>query len=452
MNEKRVRELKPGILGSGPIIYWMSRDQRVSDNWALLYSQSIALRRRVPLIVIFCMVPSFLGAGLRQYGFMIRGLEETEKALAMKNIPFFLLNGAPDQVICDFTGRLGIGALVTDFDPLRIKRKWKQDVSPKVNAPFYEVDAHNIVPCWTASQKQEYAAYTIRPKIRRALPEFLEEFPRMRKHPYSFEYKIPGTKWERIIENLGVDKSVKEVRWIMPGENAARNALRSFIKKRLASYDQKRNDPSQHGQSDLSPYLHFGQLSPQRVALEVMRSSYDKTVKEAFIEELVVRRELADNFCFYNSHYDSVEGFPRWALESIEKHRRDRRLYLYSTEQFEKAETHDELWNAAQMEMVLRGKMRGYMRMYWAKKILEWTESPEEAMKIAIYLNDRYELDGRDPNGYAGIAWSIGGVHDRAWNEREVFGKIRYMSYHGCKSKFDIRKYIEYVSGLADER
>ena len=198
----------------------------------------------------------------------------------------------------------------------------------------------------------------------------------------------------------------------------------------------------------ISPYLHFGQISPQRVALEAFKISADKKSRDAFLEELIVRRELSDNFCFYNANYDNFEGFPAWAKKTLNEHRNDRRKYLYTPEQFENALTHDELWNAAQMEMVKKGKMHGYMRMYWAKKILEWTESPEQAMKIAVYLNDRYELDGRDPNGYAGIAWSIGGVHDRAWNSRPVFGKIRYMSYNGCKSKFDINKYIENVQSL----
>ena len=160
------------------------------------------------------------------------------------------------------------------------------------------------------------------------------------------------------------------------------------------------------------------------------------------LEELIVRRELADNFTFYNTQYASFDGFPAWAKQSLNEHRKDKREYLYSLKQFEQAETHDPLWNAAQTQMINKGKMHGYMRMYWAKKILEWTPSPEEAMMIAIYLNDKYELDGRDPNGYAGIAWSIGGVHDRAWFDRPVYGKVRYMNYRGCESKFNVKEYI----------
>ncbi len=195
----------------------------------------------------------------------------------------------------------------------------------------------------------------------------------------------------------------------------------------------------------MSPYLHFGQIAAQRVALEVMKADAPQIEKDALLEELIVRKELSDNFCYYNKNYDSVEGFPAWSRKTLDEHRGDKREYLYSLKDFESGNTHDELWNASQIQMVNSGKMHGYMRMYWAKKILEWSESPESAMKTAIYLNDRYELDGRDPNGYAGIAWSIGGVHDRAWGARPVFGKVRFMSYNGCKSKFDIKKFIESI-------
>jgi len=219
--------------------------------------------------------------------------------------------------------------------------------------------------------------------------------------------------------------------------------LREFLRERLPWYHEGRNDPMEDAQSNLSPYLHFGHISAQRIVLEVTKHDANRESQEAFLEELIVRRELSDNFCFYNAHYDHFEGFPDWAKKTLNDHRKDTREYVYSLDDFGRGDTHDQLWNAAQREMVRRGKMHGYMRMYWGKKILEWTESPEEAIKIAIYLNDRYELDGRDTNGYAGIAWSIGGVHDRAWPERPIFGKIRYMSYHGCKSKFDVMAYRE---------
>lgn len=447
VNRKRTRVLKKGKEKAGPIVYWMSRDQRVRDNWALLFAQELALERKESLAVVFCLAPKFLDATMRHYGFMLKGLREVERSLERMDIPFFLLPASPVSQIPRFVRQQGVGALVSDFDPLRIKREWKQAVADEIDIPFYEVDARNVVPCWIVSPKKEYGAYTLRPKIRRALPEYLEDFPTLQRHPFSWKGGSQETDWEEVRETLEVDDRVSETDWIEPGEDTAHRVLRRFLKDKLALYGKLRNDPTEDGQSNLSPYLHFGQISAQRVALEVSGSGADRESREAFLEELIVRRELADNFCFYNPDYDRFEGFPEWAKKTLNDHWKDPRRYIYSLEDLENAKTHDRLWNAAQREMARTGKMHGYMRMYWGKKILEWTSSPEEAMKIAIYLNDRYELDGRETNGYTGIAWSIGGVHDRAWAERPVFGKIRYMSYNGCKSKFDVAAYIEKNEG-----
>ena len=448
MNPRRVRALKQEPYRGGPILYWMSRDQRIHDHWALIYAQDLALQYHQSLAVVFCLVPDFLRAAQRHYSFMLKGLQELETSLRKKNIPFFLLQGDPVRALPEFIQKNKIGRLVTDFDPLKIKRRWKTSVLREIDIPVDEVDAHNIVPCWIAASKQEYGAYTLRPKIRRLLPEFLEEFPALRMHPVIWKRKIKKINWQKTLSEFELDASVPEVSWIKPGEKQARKEMALFIKKKIGDYSILRNDPSKEGQSNLSPYLHFGHLCAQRVALEVRRSKVPMASREAFLDELIVRRELSDNFCFYNPYYDSFDGFPEWAKKTLRQHASDPREYRYHLAELEKGKTHDELWNAAQKEMVYRGKMHGYMRMYWAKKILEWSPSPEKAIQIAIRLNDRYELDGRDPNGYAGIAWSIGGVHDRAWFEREVFGKIRYMSYNGCRSKFSAKDYIEKVKRL----
>jgi deoxyribodipyrimidine photo-lyase len=442
MEQRRIHAIKKARSeGSGPVVYWMSRDQRVNDNWALVYAQSLAIEYQVPLIVVFCLVPEFLDACVRHYAFMIKGLKEIEVELTKKNIGFFLLTGSPGREVPGFINKHRARILITDFDPLNIKKQWKYNVNNTIAIPFYEVDAHNIIPCRISSNKQEYGAYTLRPKITRLLPEFLDDFPLLRKHPFSS--RVTKTDWEKVLCSLKIDRAVEEVNWLKTGEKSAQKALMDFLNNRLQHYDEQRNDPTLDGQSNLSPYLHFGQVSAQRVALEVKRLAGKTEAAKALLEELVVRRELSDNFCFYNQNYDNTAGFPEWARTSLKEHRSDSREYIYSAEEFENAATHDDLWNAAQIEMVERGKMHGYMRMYWAKKILEWTETPEDAMDIAIYLNDKYELDGRDPNGYTGIAWSIGGVHDRAWGERPVFGKIRCMTYNGCRSKFNVKAYIE---------
>jgi len=447
IDHRRIAKIRNGDF-SGPVLYWMSRDQRVNDNHALLYAQEMAIAQKSSLGVAFNLVPSFPGANIRHYQFMIWGLKELESRLHGLNIPFFLLIGQPEDTLPEFIEKFSIGLLVTDFSPLHIKNRWTQQILKTTNLPFHEVDAHNIVPCRHASQKQEYAAYTIRPKINKRLNEFLTGIPEVVKHPYKMRSGDWGNDWDRAEKSLKVDQQVSTLDSIKSGEKAADETLKDFLKLRLRKYHQKRNDPNEDAQSGFSPYLHFGHISAQRIALEVLRSDSNEADKEDFIEELVVRKELSDNFCLYNENYDKFEGFPDWAKKTLDEHRQDPRQYIYSERQFENAETHDDLWNAAQKEMVLTGKMHGYLRMYWAKKILEWTESPERALETAIYLNDKYELDGRDPNGYAGIAWSIGGVHDRAWNEREIFGKIRYMSYEGCKRKFDVKRYIARISNI----
>jgi len=439
---ERVGKLNNISYKGGPVVYWMSREQRVCDNWALLYAQELSQRFETSFAVVFALTPDFLGATQRQYDFMLRGLTEVESELRKLNIPFFLLEADPGEIIIQFVRKANAGALVTDFSPLKIKQTWNSAILKSIEMPFYEVDAHNIVPCRKVSDKQEYAAYTIRPKINRLLDSFLDEFPRLKKQKQSFPVNSPRIDWVGINKRLRIDKSIKPVDWCVPGHLAGTEKLRSFINGKLGLYAEKRNDPTMNCQSGLSPYLHFGQISAQRIALTISSSNATRKSKEAFMEELIIRRELADNFCLYNGKYDKVQGFPLWARTTLDSHLNDKREYLYSMDRLESADTHDRLWNAAQRQVVISGTMPGYLRMYWAKKILEWSESPEKAMKAAIYLNDRYQLDGRDPNGYAGIAWSIGGVHDRPWAERPVYGKIRYMSYSGCKRKFDIEKYI----------
>ena len=373
---------------------------------------------------------------------MIEGLKEVEKKLKKFNISFELLIGSPEKNIPEFVERYNAGILITDFNPLKIITNWKRKVAENIKIPFYEVDAHNIVPCWKASNKLEYAAYTIRPKINKQLPKYIDEYPAVTKQVHSINLKTNNVDWSKVYSSLKINKSVKPVEWIKPGEREAKKVLKNFLSSKLPGYNNERNDPNKNALSNLSPYLHFGQISAQRIALESQPFIEHLESQKSFLEELIVRRELSDNFCFYNKDYDNFYGFHDWAKKTLNEHRGDKREYIYSKEIFENAETHDMLWNAAQLEMINTGKMHGYMRMYWAKKILEWTKSPEEALAIGIYLNDKYELDGRDPNGYVGLAWSIGGVHDRAWTERPVFGKIRYMNYNGCKRKFDVKSYI----------
>lgn len=436
VNPRRIRQLNISTYQKGTIIYWMSREQRAQDNWALLYAQELAQLHDAELYVVFCLRKEFSHATERMIHFMFEGLKETASELSRYGIPFFFLLGDPKEELPLFIKEHAVGAVVTEFTPHRRHRFWKDAIS-KHATPFFEVDSRNIVPCWVASEKREVGAYTFRPKIHKLLPEFLVEFPTLRKHT---NQKTNTVDFNRIYKMIMIDTTVNKTS-ILPGSIAAVKTLNTFLTERLDRYAEKRNDPTENGQSGLSPYLHFGHISSQRIALETMKHPPSPD-RDAFLEELIVRRELSDNFCFFTPEYKTTECFPEWAKKSLDKHLQDKRHYQYSLNEFERAQTHDPLWNAAQNEMVYTGKMHGYIRMYWAKKILEWTKTPQDALDTAIFLNDKYELDGRDSNGYTGIAWAIGGVHDRPWFERSVFGQIRYMNMNGAARKFDVKKYI----------
>lgn len=310
--------------------------------------------------------------------------------------------------------------------------------------PLCQVDAHNIVPVWEASPKQEYAARTIRPKITNQLSTFLTDFPPLVAHPHNTGVDLgKNTDWAEVERSLRVDTSVGPVKWARGGTSHALVTLKSFCSERLKLFSDARNDPNKNALSNLSPWLHFGHISAARCVLEVQKQKgTSHTSVAAYVEECVVRRELSDNYCHYQPNYDSLRGASNWSRITLDQHRKDKRERVYSLPQFDRAKTHDDLWNAAQVQLVSEGKLHGFLRMYWAKKILEWTPDPDTALATALYLNDRYSLDGRDPNGFVGCMWSVGGLHDQGWMERSVFGKIRYMNYNGCKRKFDVKAFV----------
>ncbi|KAL3834873.1 hypothetical protein ACJIZ3_009609 [Penstemon smallii] len=462
----RIRVLKQASVQSkpmGPVVYWMFRDQRLKDNWALIHAVHQANQWDVPVAIAFNLFHQFKGAKARQLGFMLRGLKKLYSDIQSNfiNIPFFLFQGEAVESIPSFLKECGASLLVTDFSPLREVRQWKEEICQRVHeseVSIHEVDAHNVVPVWVASEKLEYGARTIRGKINKKLSEYLVDFPNLIPPKLKWPTSTTDIDWDNLIANvLREGAEVPELEWCEPGEQAGLEVLignkNGFLTTRLKNYSSDRNNPLKpKGLSGLSPYLHFGQISAQRCALEArkVRNIYPQAV-DVFLEELIVRRELADNFCFYQPHYDSLQGAWDWARKTLMDHASDKREHVYTREQLEKAQTADPLWNASQLELVHYGKVHGFMRMYWAKKILEWTCGPEEALALSIYLNDKYHIDGRDPNGYVGCMWSICGVHDQGWRERSVFGKIRYMNYAGCKRKFDVDGYIAYVKRIVGE-
>ncbi|KAK3041036.1 hypothetical protein RJ639_026833 [Escallonia herrerae] len=478
----------------GPVVYWMFRDQRLRDNWALIHAVDQANKANVPVAVVFNLFDQFLGAKARQLGFMLRGLQRLHRDIdefSPKVLwhPIFkaITIGEAVDTIPNFLRECGASMLVTDFSPLREVLSWKEEICKRASGSvsIHEVDAHNVIPAWVASQKLEYSARTLRGKINKLLPEYLTDFPTLGPPTRRWLTENQIIDWENLIANV-VRKGaeVPEINWCEPGEDAALEALmgakNGFLTTRLKNYSSDRNNPLKpKGLSGLSPYLHFGQIAAQRCALEARRvRKLSPQAVDAFLEELIVRRELADNYCLYQPQYGSLQGAWEWARKSLMDHASDKREHIYTKEQLEKAQTADPLWNACQLEMVHYGKMHGFMRqlsplctriadakvigvlavkatmvigMYWAKKILEWTSGPIEALAISIYLNDKYEIDGRDPNGYVGCMWSICGVHDQGWQERPIFGKIRYMNYTGCKRKFNVDGYIAYVKRLVGD-
>jgi deoxyribodipyrimidine photo-lyase len=311
-----------------------------------------------------------------------------------------------------------------------------------------QVESDVIVPVEEASVKEEYSAATLRRKVNKKLKNFLVPLkpsdPRINSLSLDFaDFNIDDT--EKAIARLQIDRSVQKSNYFHGGPKEAQNHLRIFLESKLDRFPELRNDPTLDCLSQMSPYLHFGQISPLRIALKVIETESPGT--EAFLEELIVRRELSMNFVFYNGQYDSFEAVPEWAKKALRTHQKDRRPSLYRLDELEMAKTHDAYWNAAQKEMIVKGKMHGYMRMYWGKKILEWSKTPEEAFRRALYLNNKYELDGRDPNGFAGVAWCFG-KHDRPWGERPIFGHVRYMNDRGLKRKFAADEYVKMMGQL----
>ena len=434
------------LLDGKYVLYWMQAAQRTEYNHALEYSIRRANELNKPVVVSFGITDNWPEANLRHYYFMLEGLREVKKSLMLMGIQMVIRHESPDLS----TIKLSKDAcmVVVDGGQLRIQKKWRRNVAKKITCPLYEVETNLIVPVEQASSKENFSAGTFRPRITKKLDYYL--VPVKHKKPKIDSQNLKFTTLDiddidKAISKLDIDRSVGKVDSFSGGSKQAKILLDNFLRNKLDNFSRLRNDPNENCVSNMSPYLHFGQISPLYIALKVLETP--SSGKDSYLEELIVRRELSHNFVFFNDRYDTFNCLPPWALRTLNFHGRDKREYLYSLEQFEKARTHDPYWNAAQKEMVISGKMHGYMRMYWGKKILEWSKTPRTGFKTALYLNNKYELDGRDPNAFAGVAWCFG-KHDRAWAERNVFGKVRYMNAAGLKRKFDIEAYVNKIQSL----
>jgi deoxyribodipyrimidine photo-lyase len=439
------------------VVYWMQRAQRGRDNHAVDVAVKAANVLGLPLVVYFAAISNFPHANLRHYAFLQQGLKDIEEDLAERGIAF-AMRRAPHESHERFFADAGAAMVIGDENPLREPERWRQELASRLRIPFWTVDADVIVPS-KLMERAQYGAYTIRPRLYRLLPDYLHPYENLKAE---HEWKRPrGFHSDALDEDItrgwkDLDRSVLPVEAWTGGTHAAHRRLRHFVENSLENYEDSRNRPEQDGTSCLSPYLHFGHLGPLTIALAVevavKKHPQLRSARDAFFNELIVWRELAVNFVRYTKHYDSHECAEPWARRTIAEHARDEREFTYTLSQLEGAKTHDPLWNAAQSQMLHHGWMHNVMRMYWAKKILEWSPDISTAMRHAIYLNDKYFLDGRDPNGYAGVAWAILGKFDRAWNERPIFGKIRYMSGASTGRKFNSKLYMQQMEVLPGQK
>jgi len=447
--EDRIQKLNSGAPNQGEFtLYWMQRSARAELNHALEYAIQRANEVGNRLVVCFALTDDYPEANLRHYRFLLEGLAETQRALRRRGVPLAVRRGNPPDVISE----LGEDAteLICDRGYLRHERAWREEVAQRASCPVWQVESDAIVPVEVASDHQEYAARTIRPKLDELIEDYLEDLATTPIDKHSLNLGVSGIDVESVddaLSSLDIDRSVSPTDEFEGGTRAAKRRLRKFLKSSLSKYDQ-RTDVVEPHVSALSPYLHFGHISPLAIALEVKGSKgHRRDAKAAFLEELLVRRELAINFVYYCDEYDSLGCLPNWARTTLSEHENDEREHRYTKDQLDRAETHDRAWNAAMREMKHRGYLHNHLRMYWGKKIIEWTNTTRYAHRVALELNNRYFLDGRDASSYANVAWLFG-LHDRAFQERDVFGKVRYMSARGLERKLDVDAYVASI----DER
>jgi deoxyribodipyrimidine photo-lyase len=455
-DDARVTVRRGGVPAEGKsVVYWMQRAQRGRDNHALDKAIAVGDSLGLPVVAYFAGIKNFPHANLRHYAFLNQGLPDIEEDCAERGVGF-VMRRAPHEDHLRFFADVDAAMVIGDENPMREPERWRVRIAEQLRVPFWTVDADVIVPS-KLLEKAQFSAAVARPRLYGALAEFLKTYA----NPHAeHEWKQPrGLHADDVREDMTAgwkdfDRSVKPVEAWTGGRKAAMKRLHLFCGDMLERYERDRSRPEVDGSSKMSPYLHYGHVGPQTIALAVdaaaKRNPKLKAARDSYFNELIVWRELAVNFVRYQPEYDSPGCADNWAKQTLAEHDGDEREVIYTTPQLERGETYDELWNAAQMQMVRYGWMHNYLRMYWAKKIVEWTPNVAEAMRVAIYLNDKYEIDGRDPGGYAGIAWSMLGKFDRAWFDRPIFGKRRYMSGASTGKKFDSKTYIKQVRMLPE--
>lgn len=453
IQDARIRTLNAAPARDGAyVLYWMQEAQRATCNHALEYSVREANARGLPVVVAFGLTADYPEANARHYAFLLQGLAETAVALADRGIRFVVRRGRPDDVALRLARRAAL--VVCDDSALPMQRRWRRRVADGAPCAAVEIVTGVVVPLGVASTRAEIAARTLRPRLMRALPGYLAPLAETAAKRDGRGLDLDGqaddidvTDTAGLVQALRLDDRVPPVRRFKGGTAAARSRLETFVAAHLPAYADGRAEPGEETSSFLSPYLHFGQIAPLEVALAVDAADAPRAARDKFLDELVVRRELAANFVTHTESYDGYAGVPAWARATLAAHRSDKRPFLYDRETLDAAQTHDPYWNAAMREMTHTGFMHNTMRMYWGKKVIEWSRDPETAFATMLSLNNRYFLDGRDANSYANVAWCFG-LHDRPWPERPVFGTVRYMNAAGLDRKYDMTAYLDLVDRL----
>jgi deoxyribodipyrimidine photo-lyase len=460
------------------VLYWMIAFRRVNWNFSLQRAVEWSKELNKPLIVLEALRCGYQWASDRLHQFILDGLADNARSLKKTNVLYY-----PYVEEVKGEGKGFIEALaekscvvITDDFPSFFLPRMIAAVSRRLPVLLEQVDSNGLLPV-RAADKVYTTAFAFRRFLQKKLPGCFTQRPKA--NPLS-RVKLPGLgalpkgiekRWPmaslhllkgspEVLAELPIDHDVQVVEE-RGGPKQAKLVLKKFLENRLSLYPEDRNHPDEEGTSGLSPYLHFGHISVHEVFDRVLKKEEwsskmisSKTTgsrsgwwgmseaAEAFLDELVTWRELGFNMCWQRKDYDQLKSLPEWAMKTLKRHEKDKRPYLYTLEELQKAKTHDPLWNAAQIQLIQEGRIHNYLRMLWGKKILHWTKTPREALKVMIELNNKYALDGRDPNSYSGIFWVLG-RYDRAWGpERRVFGKVRYMSSKNTARKLRVKAYL----------
>ena len=452
IQSERVQDLNDKDVQEGEyVLYWLQSSQRSEYNHALEYAALKANELKKPLLVAFGLMDDYPEARLRHYHFMVEGLQDVARALEKRKIKFVLQRGAPAEVAIKLSKDAAL--VVCDRDYLRLQREWREHVAGEAPCKVVQVETNVVVPVELASSKKEHAARTLRPRLSKHLDKFLVSLDEVKLKTAALSLEVDGedlSDLDKLLKKLKLEPKPPPVKLFKGGTEAAKKVLHDFLENDFADYTDTRNQPQTSHVSHMSKYLHYGQISPIYIALEMQKAKASQKNKDSYLEELIIRRELPMNFVFYEPDYDKYSALPDWAQKTLAEHQDDKRNPEYTRQELEAAQTDDPYWNAAMNEMKHTGYMHNYMRMYWGKKILEWSSSPKYAFETTLYLNNKYFLDGRDANSFANVAW-VFGQHDRGWTERAVFGKVRYMSAGGLERKADPDAYVEKVEELIEE-